>query len=143
MVEELKNLDLVDLLGERHLMIRKRLAEMWDTQGESHVTISNSEWFIMAKIFTQENPTIAQVAKQTDISRQAVHKAVKSLEAKELVKTTNSTNRVKGLELTQTGKESYDKILSLKSELEEHIKQIVGVKNVELLKKILGTDWGI
>lgn len=144
MTVELNNLDFIDLLGERHLLLRNKLRKMWESNIDLNVTISNSEWFIIAKTYTQGNPTVAQVTKQVDITRQAVHKAVKSLEAKQLIETTNSyNNKVKGLQLTPAGKEYYEKISLLKAELEELIAQNIGEKNIELLKKLFRSDWGI
>ena len=40
---ELQNLDLIDLISERYLMLRSIVEELWNNNGE--IRISNSEWF--------------------------------------------------------------------------------------------------
>ena len=76
---ELKNMDLIDMVSERHLQLRKITEKRWNDS--SDIYLSNSEWFIMARIYKKQ-PTIAYVSKNVDISRQATHKFIKSLEAK-------------------------------------------------------------
>lgn len=77
-----ESLNLIDLISERHVQLRSLCEQVWNERNE--IYISNSEWFIMARIY-QQNPTISQVTRQVDISRQATHKFIKSLEAKGLV----------------------------------------------------------
>ena len=79
MDSELKNMDIIDMVSERHLQLRKLTEKRWNDS--SDIYLSNSEWFIMARIYKKQ-PTIAYVSKNVDISRQATHKFIKSLEAK-------------------------------------------------------------
>ncbi len=75
---ELQNLHLIDLISERHVLLRRICEKSWNDSSDIH--ISNSEWYIMARIYNKK-PTLSYVTKHVDISRQATHKFVKNLEA--------------------------------------------------------------
>lgn len=123
-------------------MLRSISEKMWNSS--SDIYISNSEWFIIARIY-KKHSTISYVTKHVDISRQAVHKLVKSLEAKGLIEITNSKNNNKNkcLHLTSLGKKCYEKNLSLKAELENKIAGKIGAEHFKILKDILKSDWGL
>lgn len=142
MNSEFQNLDLIDLISERHLLLRSISEKLWNDS--SDIYISNSEWFIMARIY-KKHPTISYVSKHVDISRQAVHKFVKSLESKGLIEITNSknNNKDKCIQLTSLGKECYEKNLSLKATLEDKIAGKIGAEHFKILKDILKSDWGL
>jgi DNA-binding MarR family transcriptional regulator len=137
---EFQHLDLVDLLSERHFLLRSITEKLWNDS--SDIYISNSEWFIMARIY-KKRPTIAYVSKHVDISRQATHKFIKSLEAKGLVEIHNVKNnkKEKCLRLTELGEECYEKNEALKATLEKKIADKIGSENVSLLKEVLKLDW--
>ncbi|ASN06414.1 MarR family winged helix-turn-helix transcriptional regulator [Virgibacillus necropolis] len=139
---ELQNLDLIDLLSERHTLVRRISEKAWNDQSE--IYISNSEWYIMARIY-KKRPTISYVTKNVDISRQAIHKFIKNLAAKGLVKIQNVENnkKEKCIQLTALGEECYEKNAALKAQLENEIAEKIGVKQVNILKDILKLDWRI
>ncbi|KKI92891.1 MarR family transcriptional regulator [Bacillus sp. SA1-12] len=139
---ELQNLDLIDLLGERHLLLRSISEKAWNDQ--SDIYISNSEWFIMAKIYKKQ-PTISYVTKHVDISRQAVHKFIKRLEAKGLVEVKNVeyNKKHKCISLTDLGNECYEKNEALKEKLEKKIAEKIGTDQLTVFKEILKSDWGL
>ena len=139
---ELKNLNLIDLLNERHLEVQKKAEELWNEN--SDIYLSNSEWFIMARIYKKQ-PTIAYVTKHVGISRQATHKFIKNLSEKGLVDIQDVTynKRDKCIRLTDLGEECYEKNKLLKVELEEEIASQIGADQFQLLKDILKSDWGI
>lgn len=101
---ELQNLDLIDLLSERHSLVRKISEKAWNDKSE--IYISNSEWYIMARIYKKQ-PTISYVTKHVNISRQAIHKFIKNLSAKGLVEIQNVENnkKEKCIKLTALGEE--------------------------------------
>ncbi len=142
MNHELENLDLIDLLSERHLLLRGIAEKLWNDSSEIH--ISNSEWFIMARIY-KKKPTIAYVTKNVDISRQATHKFIKSLESKGLVEVMNvkNNNKEKCIKLTSLGEECYEKNAALKASLVKKIADNIGEKQVAFLKNLLKSDWGL
>ncbi|WP_428910892.1 MarR family winged helix-turn-helix transcriptional regulator [Niallia sp. Krafla_26] len=137
-----QDLDLVDLLSERHYRLRSLTEKLWNDH--SDIYISNSEWFIMARTYKQK-PTIAYVSKHVDISRQATHKFIKSLEAKGLIEVQNveSNKKEKCLRLTPLGEECYEKNEDLKADLEKQIREKIGNEHYSLLKEILSLDWGL
>ncbi|GAB3053833.1 MarR family winged helix-turn-helix transcriptional regulator [Virgibacillus ainsalahensis] len=139
---ELKELDLIDVLSERHLELRKVTENLWNDR--SNMKLSNSEWFIMARIYKKQ-PTIAYVSKNVDISRQATHKFIKNLEGKGLVEISNMKNNKKDkcIQLTELGEACYEKNEALKAELEKKIADNIGHEQLQLLKDILKTDWGL
>ena len=98
----------------------------------------------MARIYGIR-PTLAQVSKSVDISRQATHKLVRGLESRGLVIIEDSTenNKDKCIRMTPLGEECYEKNLALKAELIDRIADHIGSDKVSLLKDILMTDWGI
>ena len=139
---ELHNLDLIDLLSEHHILLRRISEKLWNDS--SDINISNSEWFIIARIY-QKQPTISYVSKQVDISRQATHKLIKSLESKGLVIVKNVENNKKDkcIKLTALGEECYEKNESLKATIEKKIADHIGAEQLILLKDILKADWGL
>ena len=138
---EYESFDLFDLISDRHNLVRKVLEEKWGEM--SDVSISNSEWYIMAIIYKRQ-PTISSVTKTVQITRQATHKFIKRLEEKGLVNVLNANNkRDKCIELTELGERCVEKYNSIKKELEAKISNHIGEKQFEALKELLGKDWGI
>ena len=139
---DVNSLGLIDLISERHIMIRKITEELWNNNND--IYISNSEWFIIARIY-KKNPTISYVNKQINISRQATHKFIKSLESKGLVETSSVENnkKEKCIRLTALGNECYEKNESLKADLEKKIADQIGKEKLETFREILKLDWGI
>jgi len=139
---ELKNLDLIDLISERHVLLRRICEKSWNDNSNIH--ISNSEWYIMARIYKKKT-ALSYVTKHVDISRQATHKFVKNLESKGLIEITNSTNNNKDkcLQLTPLGEECYEINLSQKATIEQKIAEEIGADKIEILKDILKLDWGV
>ena len=139
---EFDYLDLIDLLSERHLLLRRITEKLWNDSSDIH--ISNSEWFIMARIYKKQ-PTIADISKSVDISRQAVHKFIKSLQSKELVEVMNvkNNNKEKCIKLTLLGEECYEKNAALKAALVKKVADKIGEKQVAFLKDLLKSNWGL
>ncbi|MGM9921708.1 MAG: MarR family winged helix-turn-helix transcriptional regulator [Bhargavaea sp.] len=137
---ELSGLDLIDLLGERHFGLRRLSEELWNERGD--MAISNSEWFLMARIGTG-GPTIAEVGRQVDITRQATHKLIRKMSDKGLVEVSDDdrNKKVKRVRLTKFGHECYQHNENLKAELEARIAEAIGSDKVAALKEILSMDW--
>jgi DNA-binding MarR family transcriptional regulator len=139
---ELQNLDLIDLLSERHSLVRKISETSWNNQSEIH--ISNSEWYIMARIYKRK-PNISYITKNVEISRQAIHKFINKLAEKGLVQVENVENnkKEKCIQLTALGEECYEKNEAMKAQLENKIAEKIGAEQVSTLKEILKLDWNI
>lgn len=140
---KMQNLDLIDLISERHVQLRSITEKLWNDN--RNIYISNSEWFLLSRIYEKKQPTISYVSKHVDISRQATHKFLKLLEAKGLVEIKNVENnkKEKCIQLTPLGEECYEKNQSLKAALVEKITGRIGVEQVSLLKELLKADWGL
>ena len=138
-----QNLDLIDLISERHVQLRSITEKLWNDNND--IYISNSEWFIIARIYEKKQPTISYVSKRVDISRQATHKLIKQLKEKGLVEIKNVENnkKEKCIQLTQLGEECYEKNATLKATLEEKITGEIGMEQISFLKEILKADWGL
>lgn len=136
-----QNLDLIDLISERHVQLRSITEKLWNDN--SDIYISNSEWFILARIYEKKQPTISYVSKHVDISRQATHKFMKQLAAKGLVEIKNVENnkKEKCIQLTSLGEECYEKNESLKAKLVEKIADQIGAEQLSFLKEIFKSDW--
>ncbi|MGF6949445.1 DNA-binding MarR family transcriptional regulator [Neobacillus sp. B4I6] len=139
---ELQNLDLIDLLSERHSLVRSISEKAWNDQSE--IYISNSEWYIMARIYKKQ-PSISYVTKNVEISRQAIHKFIQKLSERGLVEINNVENnkKEKCIQLTPLGEECYEKNEALKAKLENKIAEKIGTEQVSILKGILKLDWKI
>lgn len=139
---ELKKLDIVDLISERHGQLRNISEQLWNDN--SSIYISNSEWYIMSRVYKKQ-PTISYVTKHVDISRQATHKFIKSLEAKGLVEVNNVENnkKEKCIKLTSLGEECYEKNEALKANLEKRIAEQIGEEQLAFLKQVLKSNWGL
>lgn len=138
----MRTMDLLELLGERHSQLRRLAEERW--AAHSDIEISNSEWLILAKIGEGE-PTIAYVAKQVGITRQATHKLIKKMVAKELVEVNDAEDnkKVKRVRLSRLGKQCFEENNRLKAGLEQELEGVIGAGQVERLKTILSMDWNV
>ncbi|MFJ7726679.1 MarR family transcriptional regulator [Neobacillus sp. NPDC097160] len=105
MNSNLQHLDLFDLISEHHIQLRKISEKLWNDSND--IYLSNSEWFILARIYQKKQATISCISKRVDISRQAIHKFIKRLEVKGLVEINNLENnkKEKSIQLTKLGKE--------------------------------------
>lgn len=135
-------MNLIDLISERHIQLRDWCEKAWNDTSE--IPISHSEWMIMARIY-KNSPTISSISKDIAISRQAVHKFIKKLEAKGLVeiKSVENNRKVKCLQLTKFGEACYEKNMAQKAMLEKQIADRIGMDQLALLKGLLTADWGV
>ncbi|EON74333.1 MarR family transcriptional regulator [Lysinibacillus sphaericus OT4b.31] len=142
MEDELQNRDVVDLLSERHEILRRLAEDKWNNN--NNIYISNSEWYILGKIY-KDQPTISDVTKGVDFSRQATHKFIKSLEAKGLVEVSNAehSKKHKVIRMTEFGEVCFEKNELYKSEIEQQLVNIIGEEQVTNLKNILNLNWSI
>ncbi len=137
---KVQHMDLINLISECHYQVRNATEKLWSEISDLY--ISNSEWFIMSRIY-KEPRTIAYVSKHVNISRQATHKFVKRLEAKGLIEIRNVENnkKEKCLHLTKLGEECYQKNETLKATIEKELAEKIGAENISVLKEILNLDW--
>lgn len=142
MCSQLEELDILDLLSKRHMNLRKKVEHMWNATNK--IKISNSEWLIISHVYKQE-PTIATVTKQLDITRQATHKLIKGLEEKGIMEVHNALHNKKDkcVTLTIFGESIYEEYAKIKNKLESEISHHIGEEKLQFLKMIISSDWGI
>ncbi|WP_369814328.1 MarR family winged helix-turn-helix transcriptional regulator [Lysinibacillus sp. FJAT-14745] len=140
--DALQNRDVIDLLSERHELLRRLAEEKWNKH--NNIYISNSEWYILGIVYKKQL-MISDVAKDVDFTRQATHKFIKSLEAKGLVKVTNveHSKKHKAIHMTEFGQDCFEKNEHYKAEIEQQLINTIGEDQVTKLKKILTLNWNI
>lgn len=132
-----KSLNIIDLISEKHIILRKEVEERWAESEEEQ--ISHTEQFLLVKINMGEK-TIAEIARQANISRQAMFKCAKKLETRGYLKFKASESS-KHIELTDKGINYCKRSEELKAKLEEKISAVLGTKQVEILKEVLNKNW--
>ncbi|MDD1503611.1 MarR family transcriptional regulator [Lysinibacillus sp. CNPSo 3705] len=140
MKDELQNRDVIDLLSERHELLRRLAEEKWNEQND--IYISNSEWYILGIIYKKQL-TISDVAKNVKFSRQATHKIIKSLEVKGLVTvmSVEHSKKHKAIRMTEFGEDCFEKNQLCKAEIEKQLVNTIGEDQVSRLKNILNLNW--
>lgn len=140
MKDELQNRDVIDLLSERHELLRRLAEEKWNKQND--IYISNSEWYILGMI-NKKQLTISDVAKNVKFSRQATHKIIKSLEVKGLVTvmSVEHSKKHKAIRMTEFGEDCFEKNQYCKAEIEKQLVNTIGEDQVIRLKNILTLNW--
>lgn len=133
-------MDLIDLISEKQSLLRKRSALLWNAT--SPVKISTAEWYILSRIH-DESPTIAEVARRVELSRQAAHKSLSSLQHKGLVEITAHPHNRRGkvASLTPLGNNCYVQYMQLKRQMEEEITAHLGAEAAATLRELLEQSW--
>ena len=140
MDEYFKDLNLIDLLSEKHKKLRKEVMKLWLERKGEYITDTEAH---MLGMIDAKCMTVAEIARKMNISRQGAHKCAKKLIDSEYIKMNviEGNNRDKLLVLTKKGQDYCCEMLILKQQVEEEIKNKLGHENVELLKKLLRKDW--
>lgn len=140
MLIDFKNLDLIELISERHSLLRRNVEQRWNESNALH--ISKSEWYIIARIYGDQR-TIAYVSKNVEITRQATHKLIKNMVVKGLVEVFDAEHnkKEKCIRLTEIGNDCYKENEQIKLRLEQELATIMGQSQVDMLKIFLNSDW--
>ena len=85
--------------------------------------------------------SLAEVARQANVSRQAMHKCAKKLEEKGYLEFIASESNQTYTSLTEKGVLYCKKSNELKDIIEEEITQKLGEENMKLIKKLLECEW--
>ncbi len=135
-----RDLNIIDLISEKHIILRREVEERWAESEEED--ISHTEALLLAKI-NMGKISIAEVARQANVSRQAMFKCAKKLEARGYLKFVINESNNKYTELTSKGKDYCKKSKKLKEQLEQEISDVLGKEKVEILKELLNRSWSI
>lgn len=135
------DLDLIDLINTKYEKLRKTNETMQSIS--LSISITHSEWSILSLIYGKQ-PAISEIAQQVDITRQATHKCIKSLNSKGIIniKNVENNNRNKCLSLTSLGEQCFLENEAIKEVMENDIADKIGIENVSHLKILLQQDWG-
>lgn len=136
MEEQSDNFDLIDLINSTYHKLKKYNEEVWNNS--HNISITNSEWSVIYLIYGKQ-PTISEIAKQIDITRQAAHKCIKALNSKGIITINNvaNNNKKKCLKLTPLGEKLFSENKLLKEALERDLAAKIGPDSVSLLKSLL------
>lgn len=134
----INNLNLIDLISEKHISLRREVEERWSKSGDEEIT--HTEAMLLAKI-NMGKISIAEVARQANISRQAMHKCAKKLEEKGYLEFIASESNQTYTSLTEKGSLYCKKSNDLKEKIEQEIAENLGEENIKLIKKLLEGQW--
>ncbi|WP_370773837.1 MarR family winged helix-turn-helix transcriptional regulator [Clostridium sp.] len=134
----IKKLNIIDLISEKHITLRREVEERWSESGEEDIT--HTEAMLLAKI-NMGKISLAEVARQANVSRQAMHKCAKKLEEKGYLEFIASESNQTYTCLTEKGVLYCKKSNELKDIIEEEITQKLGEENMKLIKKLLECEW--
>lgn len=124
---------------QKHIIkLRREVEERWSESGEEDIT--HTEAMLLAKI-NMGKISLAEVARQANVSRQAMHKCAKKLEEKGYLEFIASESNQTYTCLTEKGVLYCKKSNELKDIIEEEITQKLGEENMKLIKKLLECEW--
>ncbi|MBE6050465.1 MAG: winged helix-turn-helix transcriptional regulator [Clostridium sp.] len=134
------DLNVIDLISEKHAKLRKKVRKSWNEQGGDN--IGDTESYVLA-LLERKNMTISEISRQIEISRQGTHKCCHSLMDRGYIMVIDSeiNSRDKVLRLTDKGLEFCKESLKLKEKLEIEIKESIGEENFKIIKECFGKVW--
>lgn len=137
MDNHLQEMNLIDLLSEKHLVLRKIVTDPDPDQ------INKTESHILAVLEAHQMLSISEISRIINISRQGTHKSIQGLLSRNYVEAAQveGNQRDKNIILTQKGIECNQRMMITKIELEQRIANKLGAANVELLKSLLKEEW--
>ena len=133
-----RNLNIIDLISEKHITLRREVEERWSKSGEEDIT--HTEAMLLAKI-NMGKISLAEVARQANVSRQAMHKCAKKLEEKGYLEFIASESNQTYTSLTEKGSLYCKKSNDLKEKIEQELAENLGEENIKLIKKLLEGQW--
>lgn len=140
MNDYLKELNLIDLLSEKHRKLRGEVIKLWLEKKGEEITDTETHMMAMLKV---KNMTIAESGRKINLTRQAAHKCAKKLIEKGYIEMNSleENKRDKLIVLTQKGDEYCNEMTKIKEQLEEEISANIGHENVKILKEYLRKQW--
>ena len=134
----INNLNIIDLISEKHITLRREVEERWSKSGEEDIT--HTEAMLLAKI-NMGKISLAEVARQANVSRQEMHKCAKKLEEKGYLEFIANESNQTYTSLTEKGSLYCKKSNDLKEKIEQEIAENLGEENIKLIKKLLEGQW--
>lgn len=139
--EPVNDYDLINLISERHNTLRNMVESLTSDQ-IVNVSFNSSEWYLINKI-NQNQRSFSELTKEIHLTRQAIHKAIKQLEQKEVVTVAALPNnkKEKCVTLTTFGIECYYTYQRTKEKMIQYLEETIGKSQVAQLTQILDQDW--
>lgn len=133
-------LNLIDLISEKHALLRKKVILAWEATGEE--AISDTESYFLA-IVEREQVSIAQIARIIGISRQGAHKCAKGLIERGYVLLDEDSPHVRNtpLLLTAKGQHFCAETLKIKLAMQAEIEHLLGPTVYASLYESLNLEW--
>lgn len=133
--------DLINLISDRHNELRQKV-EYLTAQQLPQIHFSSSEWYLIT-IIQYGSPSLAELTRIINLTRQAIHKAVKQLQQKAVVQIEAVPNnqKEKRVTLTPLGITCYEQYIANKVRLITHIGKVIGTSELAQLQDLLQQDW--
>jgi len=140
MNEYLESLNLIDLISEKHAVLRKEAEERWKVAG--FCEMSHTEAHLLACV-RRESLSITGAARILNISRQGMQKCARHLEERGFLVFEHpvGNSRDKCMILTGMGMEYCRMSDEMKQEMEKEISRLLGRETVENMKQTLKQNW--
>ncbi len=140
MKDSLKKRYFIDLISEKHKILRKQLTEKREQTGKE--SLSDNEGHMIAMIEIKKM-TIAECGRIMNVSRQAAHKSAKKLSEMGYIELISSDENKKDklIILTAKGVEYCNDLSELKEEMEKEIIKILGEDVVKLIREVFIKEW--
>lgn len=138
MEQNLEGLTIIDLISEKHIVLRRETEDRWAETDEEE--INHTEGLLLAKI-GMKRVSLAEVARQANVSRQAMFKCAKKLEERGYLEFKIDEDGAKYTTLTEKGEVYCQRSQTLKQEIEDEIARALGKEQLKRLKALLQKDW--
>jgi len=131
------DLNLIDLICEKHLALRKAVGELDGNR------LNKTETHILSILERQEPMSISEIGRRIHISRQGTHKSIQGLLAQNMITTadTKENQRDRNVTISQKGRDYNRQLLEMKLELEQQIVLRLGEEKIAVIKSILNEEW--
>ena len=133
-------MNLLELLYKQYKQLRDYIVVQWDEQNS--IPLSNSEWNCLHAI-VEGAKSVPSIMQRNEITKQAAHKVIKSLEEKEMVYTSlvKAPKLQRQIELTDFGRLIYAKSLEVHLQTEKKLRIVLGDEEYEQLIRTLNKKW--
>lgn len=134
------DMGLVELMGEKHTVLRKRSEALWNSRNSIKMTAS--EWYVLTRVGS-ESTSIAQVARQAEMTRQAAHKYIRILAQKGLLELgeQEGNRRDKHVWVSDLGHRCLAEYNRMQGDLERQIVGLLGEEDMAKMRELLSRPW--
>lgn len=137
MKKSLPDLNLIDLISNKHLALRKYV-----TDRDSH-GLNKTESHVLSLLEAEDSLSISDISRKIHISRQGAHKCVQGLLARGMIAPAkfSANSRDRFLTITPAGMQCNQQLLAIKLELQERLRERLGEETFRLIKSTFQEEW--